>query len=40
MKIIITLILVLSSFIINTQELSSDIKYALKKDDSTALKKF
>jgi ankyrin repeat protein len=39
MKIIITLILVLSSFIINTQELSSDIKYALKKDDSTALKK-
>lgn len=39
MKIIITLTLVLSSLIINAQELSSDIKYALKNDDVTALKK-
>lgn len=39
MKIIITLTLVLSSFIINAQELSSDIKYGLKNDDVTALKR-
>lgn len=39
MKTIVTLILILSTFIISAQDISSDIKYALKNDDATALKK-